>query len=186
MTSCFSALRPAAAAAAVPPFEDASTLGLSSPNKMANVQDRGPPSAAAVAIGTAIISVLVGYYVGQARSIGLFGGHPTPRVGRQQVDDDEESDASDAESPGGEVGELKRFADSSEECKMALVTRMDLGMGKGKSGRRFPLPSLPTAISSPARTVQKRCPRTQSDDPATPHARCSSCRESSIDSATAY
>ena len=127
---------------------------------MANVQDRGPPSATAIAIGTAIVSALAGYYVGQARSIGLFGGsstaHPTARVGRQQLDSDEESDASDAESQGGDalvVGELKGFADSSEECKLVLVTRTDLGMGKGKSGRRFPFPFHSTAVSSPAHTT---------------------------------
>lgn len=108
---------------------------------MASVQDRGPPSAAAIAIGTAIISGLAGYYVGQARSLGLFGGSPTAhhttRGVRQQLDDDEESDASDAESQSGdvqEVGELKSFAGNSEECKLVLVTRTDLGMGKGKLG----------------------------------------------------
>lgn len=145
---------------------------------MANVQDRGPPSTAAVAIGTAIISVLVGYYIGQARSIGLFGAsstsHPSARVGRQQVDDEEDdSDASDAESQDGDalvVGELKRFADNSEECKLVLVTRTDLGMTKGKSGRCFPLPLHPTATCSLAHTYKSLSPHTPSDDPATPLA----------------
>jgi PTH2 family peptidyl-tRNA hydrolase len=124
---------------------------------MANVQDRGPPSAAAIAIGTAIVSGLAGYYIGQAQSIGLFGGSSTARhtLGpRQQSDDDEESDASDAASQSGdvqEVGELKSFAGSSEECKLVLVTRTDLGMGKGKFGDhlfRFRYTST-AAITSP-------------------------------------
>ena len=110
---------------------------------MANVQDRGPPSAAAIAVGTAIISGLTGYYLGQARSIGLFGGssrtHAAGKLGQQQ--EDEESDISDAASESGDmhdVGELQTFAGSSEECKLVLVTRTDLGMGKGKFGLGFP------------------------------------------------
>ena len=98
------------------------------------MEDRGPPSAASIAIGTAIVSGLFGYYIGQARSIGLLGGSSTAQQQRQQTDDDE-SDTSDADSQGGdaqEVGELKSFKGSNEECKLVLVTRTDLGMGKGK------------------------------------------------------
>ena len=56
---------------------------------MANVQDRGPPSAAAIAIATAIVSGLTGYYLGQARSIGVFG---------KPVAHADESDLSDADA----------------------------------------------------------------------------------------
>ena len=104
---------------------------------MANVQDRGPPSAAAIAIGTAIISALTGYYLGQARSIGLFGKAATTKasagVGHAR-EDEEDSDISDADSEGGDasVGELNTFSGNSEECKLVLVVRNDLGMGKGK------------------------------------------------------
>lgn len=111
---------------------------------MANVQDRGPPSAAAIAVGTAIISGLTGYYIGQARSIGLFGGSSrspsTARDGHQQQHDDE-SDISDADSESGDMqdlGELNTFPGSSEECKLVLVTRTNLGMTKGKFGMSFP------------------------------------------------
>lgn len=104
---------------------------------MANVQDRGPPSTAAIAIGTAIISGLTGYYLGQARSIGLFGSasnsHATAGAGHTEQDED--SDISDAGSESGdvqEVGELKTFPGNSEECKLVLVVRTDLGMTKGK------------------------------------------------------
>ncbi|KAK1809390.1 hypothetical protein LTR12_016247 [Friedmanniomyces endolithicus] len=104
---------------------------------MANVQDRGPPSTASIALATAIVSGLVGYYFAQARSIGLFGSTTTrPAAGAAT----EESDVSDAESASHsdeddnvqDLGELKSFADSAEECKLVLVVRTDLGMGKGK------------------------------------------------------
>ncbi|KAF2724086.1 peptidyl-tRNA hydrolase [Polychaeton citri CBS 116435] len=109
---------------------------------MANVQDRGPPSAAAVAIGTAIMSGLAGYYIGQARSIGLFGNNPSGRrsAGAKissgdpapPVDDPDYSSESDDVDGGEDLGELSTFADSNEECKLVLVVRTDLGMGKGK------------------------------------------------------
>jgi hypothetical protein len=138
---------------------------------MGSVQDSAPPSAAAIAIGTAIVSVVVGYYIGQAQSIGVFGG--SSRLHPAALADDDESDASDADSQSGgvhEVGELKQFAGSSEECKLVLVTRTDLGMGKGKSGWR-----LLVSVTHPP---THRCyqPRIQelglaaSDDPVTPLA----------------
>ena len=105
---------------------------------MANIQERGPPSTAAVAIGTAIISGLFGYYLGQARSIGLFGTSstrsPAARIGHETGT----SDSSDADEETGDeedslqdLGELKSFAGNNEECKLVLVVRSDLGMGKG-------------------------------------------------------
>ncbi|KAK0257096.1 hypothetical protein LTR91_001567 [Friedmanniomyces endolithicus] len=105
---------------------------------MANVQDRGPPSTASIALATAIVSGLAGYYFAQARSIGLFRSVTTrPAAGAAA----KESDVSDAESAAHsddedddvqDLGELKSFADSAEECKLVLVVRTDLGMGKGK------------------------------------------------------
>ena len=108
---------------------------------MANVQDRGPPSAAAVAIGTAIVAGLTGYFIGQASSIGLFGKNdtrgPTARLSREgeakpdasetdsEVDDDtaEEDDDDDVQ----DLGELQTFPGNNEECKLVLVVRSDLG-----------------------------------------------------------
>ncbi|KAK4555612.1 hypothetical protein LTR86_007365 [Recurvomyces mirabilis] len=105
---------------------------------MANVQDRGPPSTANIALATAIVSGLAGYYLGQARSIGLFGGS-TPRRTSPDEKADEASDISDAAEESGDeeddvqdLGELKSFAGSTEECKLVLVVRNDLGMTKGK------------------------------------------------------
>ena len=97
---------------------------------MAYVQDRGPPSAAAVAIGTAIISGLVGYFLGQGKSIGLFGSSKAAFTTADSKGNYEQSD-SDSESEGPDLQELKSFP-SNEECKLVLVVRTDLGMGKGK------------------------------------------------------
>lgn len=104
---------------------------------MANVQDRVPPSTANIAIATAIVSALAGYYFAQAQSIGLFGNVGT-RTGAGAAAD-EESDISDAEGTASagededvqDLGELKSFAANNEECKLVLVVRTDLGMGRG-------------------------------------------------------
>lgn len=90
---------------------------------MANVQDRGPPSAAAIAIGTAIISGVTGYFIGQGAF--LFGSsrtrpqHAASSDTSDLEDEDEDEDVQD-------LGELKTFPGSKEECKMVLVVRTDL------------------------------------------------------------
>jgi len=107
---------------------------------MANVQDHGPPSTANIVLATAIVSGLAGYYFAQARSIGLFGNSSTRTAAAGKGGPDDSSDISDAGSVASEdeddedvqdLGELKTFADSAEECKLVLVVRTDLGMGKG-------------------------------------------------------
>ena len=117
---------------------------------MANVQDRGPPSTAAIAIGTAVISGLTGYYLGQARSIGLFGKSSTRsaavRIGHELDDDSDISDADagsgDEENSVQDLGELKTFPDNDEECKLVLVVRTDLGMTKGMSAQQCAITSF--------------------------------------------
>jgi len=121
---------------------------------MANVQDRGPPSTASIALATAIVSGLAGYYFAQARSIGLFRSVTTrPAAGAAA----KESDVSDAESAAHsddeddnvqDLGELKSFADSAEECKLVLVVRTDLGMGKGMWRERCAIARLGAHILS--------------------------------------
>lgn len=115
---------------------------------MANVQDRGPPSAAAIAIGTALVSGITGYYIGQASSIGLFGGSrgtkSRARLTRGNDHESDESDISDADGGPDEksadddnddstedLGEIKTFPGNNEECKLVMVVRTDLGMTKG-------------------------------------------------------
>jgi PTH2 family peptidyl-tRNA hydrolase len=107
---------------------------------MANVQDRGPPSATAVAIGTAIVAGLTGYFIGQASSIGLFGksdtrapkarlsgreGEAKPDASETESDDDDIED--DEDDDVQDLGELQTFPENSEECKLVLVVRSDLG-----------------------------------------------------------
>ncbi|KAK4634725.1 putative peptidyl-tRNA hydrolase 2 [Fulvia fulva] len=101
-----------------------------------------PPSLAAVAIGTALVAGITGYYLGQARSIGLFGSslqtsRPSNRnATASEVEHDDDSDISDvdaaSDSDAQDLGELKNFPGSTEECKLILVVRSDLGMTKGK------------------------------------------------------
>lgn len=105
---------------------------------MANVQDRGPPSVAAVAIATALVSATTGYFLGQARAIGVFGRSASQTEislapDDRAHDDDQSSDASSDEEAAQDLGELKAFPGSAEEHKLVLVVRTDLGMGKGES-----------------------------------------------------
>jgi PTH2 family peptidyl-tRNA hydrolase len=97
---------------------------------MANVQDRGPPSAAAIAIGTGIVAGLTGYFLGQARSIGVFG---RSHDASSSAADSDMSDAEDEdEAQPDDLGELKTFSGNSEECKLVLAVRGDLKMTKGR------------------------------------------------------
>jgi PTH2 family peptidyl-tRNA hydrolase len=112
---------------------------------MANVQDRGPPSAAAIAIGTAIVAGVTGYFLGQASSIGLFGKSDTrapaarlsqregvakPDEAETESDDDAGEDDDDDDSDVQDLGELQTFPGNTEECKLVLVVRSDLGKQK--------------------------------------------------------
>jgi len=107
---------------------------------MANVQDRGPPSTTNIVLATAIVSGLAGYYFAQARSIGVFGGQSITRTVAaadskdSDVSDDEGSASPDEDDDVQDLGELKSFAGNTEECKLVLVVRKDLGMSPGKIG----------------------------------------------------
>ncbi|MCJ1421027.1 hypothetical protein MMC32_007389 [Xylographa parallela] len=115
-----------------------------------------PPSAAAIALATGILCGIGGYFLGQGASLGLFRSsskttgaksswpnsydvtvHPDSSdeelvkslqgEAHSPAEEEEESDSdSDAQ------GELQSFEDNKEECKLVLVVRTDLGMGKGK------------------------------------------------------
>ena len=97
---------------------------------MTTSTDRTPPSTWAIAFATALIAGLTGYFLGQASSIGLFGGG---RVQEKADDQHELSDSSGEEDRDEDKSghELKGFADRNEECKLVLVVRTDLGMTKG-------------------------------------------------------
>jgi len=86
------------------------------------MQDAGQPSTANIAIACALVAGVTGYMVGQAKSLGLFGGSPVSEPKETEYTDEsgDESDMSPSE-----------FAGQNEECKLVLVVRTDLGMTKG-------------------------------------------------------
>ncbi|KAJ4991024.1 peptidyl-tRNA hydrolase PTH2 [Stagonosporopsis vannaccii] len=100
------------------------------------MQEGTQPSTANIALACAILAGVTGYFLGTAKSLGLFGGSPISEPSRRESqkaqdfededkssDDDEDDDTAPAEFPG-----------HNEECKMVLVVRTDLGMTKGKIG----------------------------------------------------
>lgn len=98
------------------------------------MQDTTQPSTANIAVACAILAGVTGYMLGQAKSLGLFGGSPvsvpTDRKDKAAADSDELSDSDDDE---GDDTTPAEFNGNNEECKMVLVVRTDLGMTKGKS-----------------------------------------------------
>jgi peptidyl-tRNA hydrolase, PTH2 family len=127
--------------------------------------DRAPPTPLAMLIGTAIIAGISGYMIGIASSLGFFPIPFLPKAPKERgisnYDDEEESEDEDIDESildhapnwGNGLEADKRdglratkakeepvktgWEDSTEECKLVLVVRTDLGMTKG----RFPLPS---------------------------------------------
>ncbi|KZF19941.1 PTH2-domain-containing protein [Xylona heveae TC161] len=100
---------------------------------MASLENRPLPSLTAVAIATAIVAGLGGYFVGQASSLGLFQGSRHTKAAKEPVDSDEEEiEESSDEEELDDNGDIQNFTSSKEECKLVLVVRTDLGMTKGK------------------------------------------------------
>ena len=66
------------------------------------------------------------------------GGNVNQRT--EIKDSEDEDDESNDDDEAVEVGELSTFEGNREECKLVLVVRTDLGMGKGPS---FPLGTFP-------------------------------------------
>ena len=102
---------------------------------MASIQDRPPPTTAAIAMACALIAGVTGYFVGQASAIGFFGNSQQTKssAGKDKVEDSQSSSEGEAEDETEDGPELENFAGSDEECKLVLVVRTDLGMTKGKS-----------------------------------------------------
>jgi hypothetical protein len=115
------------------------------------------PSVTAYAVAAAIVAGTVGYFLGQGSSIGFFGSsakarskkraakswpnsydvtvHPDSSdeelMARLKAGSDvepESESSSEGEDYGGDLGS---FPGNREECKLVLVVRTDLGMGKG-------------------------------------------------------
>ena len=127
---------------------------------MTSVPDRITPSTTSYVVATAILAVSIGYFIGQASSLGLFSSpkskssskkswpnsydvtiHPDSSDeelmthlrsnGEKEVKDTEDEESEDEELGQDQEGELKAFEGNREECKLVLVVRTDLGMGKG-------------------------------------------------------
>jgi hypothetical protein len=100
--------------------------------------DRMPPSTTTYVVATAIIAGITGYFIGQGASLGLFSkekeGWPNSynvkihRGSSDEEDDDDEEEDSEEEGDGGELAD---FEGNTEEVKLVLVVRTDLGMTKG-------------------------------------------------------
>lgn len=84
---------------------------------------------------TALTSLLAGFLLGR-----LYGGDITNKSnasGKARTEPVQMADSDDGEDEGGVIGPLNDFATTSEECKLALVVRTDLGMTKGKADVRI-------------------------------------------------
>ncbi|KAF1852214.1 peptidyl-tRNA hydrolase 2 mitochondrial precursor [Cucurbitaria berberidis CBS 394.84] len=94
------------------------------------------PSTANIAVACAIIAGVTGYMLGQAKSLGLFGGSPiyqSPQRKDKKADGSEDEESSDEEDEDDDTAPAE-FPGHPEECKLVLVVRTDLGMTKGKIG----------------------------------------------------
>lgn len=90
------------------------------------------PSTANIALACAILAGVTGYFLGTAKSLGLFGGSAISAPPRkknekaQEFEDEDESSEDEADDTAP-----AEFPGHTEECKMVLVVRTDLGMTKG-------------------------------------------------------
>ncbi|KAG9197541.1 hypothetical protein G6514_001446 [Epicoccum nigrum] len=100
------------------------------------MQENAQPSTANIALACAILAGVTGYFLGTAKSLGLFGGSPISEPLRKQSEKEKEEDTSEDESSDDEDDDTApaEFPGHTEECKMVLVVRTDLGMTKGKIG----------------------------------------------------
>jgi hypothetical protein len=97
---------------------------------MSTPTESSAPSTAAVAIATAMVAGLGGYFIGQASSLGLFGNSKASSASSTDEQDEDTSDGEDELEQ--QESDLQDFGNSNEECKLVLVVRTDLGMTKGK------------------------------------------------------
>ena len=119
--------------------------------------DSGLPPTVAVAVAVGLIAITAGYFLGQASSLGIFhqSGNPSQHSRRAKSwpnsyevtihpdSSDEDlmaqqragaaAQAEDSESDEEGDGEgLKSFATNTEQVKLVLAVRTDLGMGQGE------------------------------------------------------
>ena len=135
--------------------------------------DKAPPSLTAVAVSSLILGLLAGYFIGQGSSIGVFGGSGSSQQAKMswpnsydvkvhadssddQADDEDEADEDNDEDGDGK--ELKDFEDSSEEVKLVLGVRTDLGMGKGEEEVLLHIGELPLILCCSQARLQLNAP----------------------------
>jgi PTH2 family peptidyl-tRNA hydrolase len=99
------------------------------------MQENAQPSTANIAAACAILAGVTGYMLGQAKSLGLFGGSavaaPSERKEKAAEESDSSSDDEEDEDEEEDDSVPAEYNDHKEECKMVLVVRTDLGMTKG-------------------------------------------------------
>jgi PTH2 family peptidyl-tRNA hydrolase len=96
------------------------------------MQEPSQPSTANIAVACAIVAGVTGYMLGQAKSLGLFGGSPLSAPAQRDEKAAEDSDESSGEDSDDDDDTAPAdFKGSNEECKLVLVVRTDLGMTKG-------------------------------------------------------
>ena len=108
-----------------------------------------------VAIASGLLGLLLGYFLGQGSSIGLFqtpspssasaGKKSWPNSYDVKVHADSSDEEGDGKGPGSDddeeeedddavlVNSINGFEDSKEEAKLMLAVRTDLGMTKGNT-----------------------------------------------------
>lgn len=72
--------------------------------------------------------------LGQAKSLGFFGGSAISQPAKAQKEKADNSEEEDDSSDEDDDSTPAEFLGHNEECKMVLVVRTDLGMTKGKIG----------------------------------------------------
>ncbi|EFE43105.1 mitochondrial peptidyl-tRNA hydrolase Pth2, putative [Trichophyton verrucosum HKI 0517] len=90
-----------------------------------------PTSTAALVIATSVLTGVIGYYLGQGASIGIFSSSPSHAHKGKSIADEDDEEEDEEEDEDDIEGELATFEGNTDEVKLVLVVRTDLGMGKG-------------------------------------------------------
>lgn len=109
---------------------------------MALPANQAAPSTAAIALASAILAGVIGYFIGQFSTLGTVTNDYSKSPGKAKHSDAEDEDEDEDEEEENEavlVGKQKfsRFTGDTEECKLVLVVRTDLGMTKGTQVQPF-------------------------------------------------
>lgn len=121
----------------------------STPQNHDIMHEHAPPTTASIAIACALVAGVTGYFLGQAKSIGIFGGSAIAPGPGKRLDESDVEESGDEEDEGEEGDLASEFPGHNEECKLVLVVRTDLGMTKGTSNSFISiLPSTMFSVST--------------------------------------